>query len=224
MSFNFLVPGNFSITQDAQLYVMNLTTLTQSKYHWVINVGTTLNTLFNTRTYTENTTNNTLYNINLTTNTTEIERLLNTNTLNYDTTGIASSTAANLGLETTATFNLRLLEMAALEIFGHAKARAAFSNDISFNNYHTTVSSYMSTSFSTQTIRNNFFEQYVQLNRISGADVNVIATFNLAETSLFVYGILNGQITDATISTPVNDSIFKTSYITNMRIEFKGRP
>jgi hypothetical protein len=222
MSFNFLVPGNFNITQDAQLYVMNLNTLTQSKYHWVISVGTTLNTLFNNRTYTENTTNNTLYNINLTTNTTEIERLLNTNTLNYDTTGSANSTATNLGLETIATFNLRLLEMAALEIFGHAKARAAFSNDISFNNYHTTVSSYMSTSFNSQSIRNNFFEQYVQLNRISGADVGVIATFNLAETSLFVYGNLNGQITDATPTTETS-SIFKTSYNTTMRIEFKGR-
>jgi hypothetical protein len=221
MSFNFLVPGTFNITQNAQLYVMNLSTLTQSKYHWVINVGgTTLNTLFNTRTYTEDTTNNTLYNINLTTNTTEIERLLNTNTLNYETSGSASTNAP--GLETTATFNLRLLEMAALEIFGHAKARAAFSNDISFNNYHTTVSSYMSTSFSSPSIRNNFFEQYVQLNRISGDDVSVIATFNLANTSLFVYGNLNGQITDATISTPVT-SVFKTSYSTNMRIEFKGR-
>jgi len=222
MSFNFLVPGNFSITQNAELYVMNLSTLQQSKYHWVISVGTTLNTLFNTRTYTEDTTNNSLYNINLTTNTTQIESLLNNNNLTYDTTGSASSNAANLGLETTATFNLRLLEMAALEIFGHAKARAAFSNDISFNNYHTTVSSHMSTSFSSQSVSNNFFEQYVQLNRISGADVGQSAPFNLAETSLFVYGNLNGQITDATTSTPVT-SVFKTSYSTTMRIEFKGR-
>jgi hypothetical protein len=219
MSFNFLVPGNFSITQNAELYVMSQSTLLSSKYHWVISVGNTLNTLFNTRTYTENTSNISSYNINLITNNTQIETLLTTNTVNSDG-GIATNLS---GIEPTATFNLRLLEMAALEIFGHAKARAAFSNDNSFNNYHTTVSSHMTTSFSNQSMRNDFFEQYVQLNRISGADVSSPVSFNLAETSLFVYGTLNGQITDATNSNPVNGSIFKTNYNTNMRIEFKGR-
>ena len=220
MSFNFLVPGNFSITQNAELYVMSPSTLLTSKYHWVISVGPTLNTLFNTRTYTENLASNSLYNINLITNTTQIESLLTTNGLTFENGG----SGGGLGWESTANFNTRLLEMAAQEIFGHPKARAAFSNDNSFNNYHTTVSSHIFTCFNTASIRNNFFEQYVQLNRISGADVNSLVNFNLAETSLFVYGNLNGQITDATNSTPVtNNSIFKTSYTTTMRIEFKGR-
>jgi len=223
MSFNFLVPGNFSITQNAELYVMSQNTLSASKYHWIINCGSTLNTLFNTRTYTENTANSSFYNTTLITNNTQIESLLNTNTLSYDTTGNAGSTATIMGLEPTATFNLRLLEMAALEIFGHAKARAAFSNDSSFINHHTTVSNHLFNSFNTESIRNTFFEQYVQLNRISGADVGESATFNLAETSLFVYGNLNGNIIDATSSTNVTGSIFKTSYGTTMRIEFKGR-
>ena len=220
MSFNFLVPGNFSITQNAELYVMNLSILTTSRYHWVISVGTTLNSLFTTRTYTENGQNSSLYNISLITSNTQIESWLTTTGLTFESGGLGGG----LGWEPGAiNFNTRLLEMAAQEIFGHPKARAAFSNDNSFNNYHTTVSSHIFTSFNTPTIRNNFFEQYVQLNRISGADVNSLVNFNLAETSLFVYGILNGQITDATTSTPVTGNIFKTSYNTNMRIEFKGR-
>jgi hypothetical protein len=224
MSFNFLVPGNFSITQNAELYVMSQNTLSTSKYHWRIDCGSTLNTLFNTRTYTENTANNSFYNTTLITNYTEIESLLTNTGLSYDTTGNAGSTATMLGLvEPTANFNLRLLEMAALEIFGHAKARAAFSNDGSFINHHTTVSNHLFNSFNTESIRNTFFEQYVQLNRINQADVDVSATFNLAETSLFVYGNLNGNIIDATSSTAVTGSIFKTSYSTTMRIEFKGR-
>jgi hypothetical protein len=223
MSFNFLVPGNFSITQNAELYVMSQSTLSTSKYHWIINCGNTLNTLFNTRTYTENTENSSFYNTTLITNNTQIQSLLNTNTLSYDITGNAGSNATILGLvEPTATFNLRLLEMAALEIFGHAKARAAFSNDGSFINHHTTVSNHLFNSFNTESIRNTFFEQYVQLNRINQADVGVSATFNLAETSLFVYGNLNGNIIDATSSTVVTGSIFKTSYSATMRIEFKG--
>ena len=224
MSFNFLVPGNFSITQNAELYVMSQNTLLTSKYHWIINCGSTLNTLFTTRTYIENTPNTSSYSTTLITNNTQIESLLTTNGLSYDTTGNAGSSATVMGLvEPTANFNLRLLEMAALEIFGHAKARAAFSNDSSFNNFQNIVSNHLFTSFSTESIRNTFFEQYVQLNRISGADVNVSATFNLAETSLFVYGNLNGNIIDATNSTAVTGSIFKTSYGTTMRIEFKGR-
>lgn len=224
-SFNFLVPGNFSITQNAELYVMSQTTLETRKYHWVIECGGTLNNLFSTRTYTENTANSSSYDTTLTTNSIQIESWLTTAPgLNFATGGTASNTT---GIVTTSSlnFNTRLLEMAALEIFGHAEARAAFSNDSSFNNFQNIVSSHLSTSFSTQSIRNTFFEQYVQLNRISGDDVGSIQTFNLVNTSLFVYGNLNGTIIDATSSTPVTptSSIFKTSYNTNMRIEFKGR-
>jgi hypothetical protein len=220
-TFDFLIPTNFNITQNAELYVMTAPSIDSRKYHWTINCNGTLNNLFTTRSYTENASNNTLYNVSLITNTTQIESWLTTTGLTYDTNGTAGGSV--LGLEIPpSNFNLRLLEMVALEIFGHAKARAAIRNDGSSTfNFQNVVSSHLSTSFQNESIRNNFFEQYVQLNKISGQDVGSSVDFNLANTSIFVFGNFSGNIIDATNGTPTTN-IFKTNYSTTMRIQFRG--
>ena len=217
-TFNFIIPANFSINQNANLYITDVpTSINTAKYHWNINCGSNLNTMFNVRNYTQSTSAND-YTANLTINTTQLDSLLTTG-LNYDSNGTAGTA---YGLEDgPQNFNLRLLEMVALEIFGHAKARAAISNDTAFNSFHCNLTTHISCTFNDQTTRNLFFEQYVDINRYSNAntsDVGTIVNFNLAHTSFFIFGFLNGNICDATTLTPGTFS--KTTYSANMRIQF----
>lgn len=221
-TFNFIIPTNFSISQNAHLYINDVpTSINTAKYHWNINCGSNLNTMFNIRTYTQPTGTIDAYTANLTINTDQVNTWLTTTPgLNYDNNGTALLTA--YGLEPGAvSFNLRLLEMVALEIFGHAKARAAISNDTAFNSLHSQLTTHLSCAFNDQNTRNIFFEQYVDINRYSNAntnDVGTIVDFNLANTSFFIFGFLNGNICDATTLTPGLFS--KTTYSANMRIQF----
>ena len=221
-TFNFIIPANFTINQNATLYIMDVpTSINNAKYHWNINCGSSLNTMFNNRNYTQVNGNNDAYTANLTINTTQLDLWLTTTGLNYDSNGSAGLTA--YGLETGAqNFNLRLLEMAALEIFGHAKARAAISNDTAFNSLHSQLTTHLSGAFNDQNTRNIFFEQYVDINRYSTtntSDINeTLVSFNLANTSFYIFGFLNGNIEDAT---PSNLGIFsKNNYSADMRIQF----
>ena len=231
-TFNFAIPGNFSVTQNANLYIMDMGTIEQRRYHWVIECGTTLNSMFTNRNYTQITGANDGYSANLTVNMTQVDAWLTTTGLTYDSTGTAGSNPTTyLGVETNAqNFNFRLLEMAALEIFGHAKARAAIANDNLFNNYNSLVTTHLSTAFLNQNVRNSFFEQYVEINRYYNSnDINnTLVPFNLANTSFYVFGNLNGEIVDATntatlLGTPGGSGFFlKSNYCAPMRIQFRA--
>jgi len=227
-SFNFIIPGNFSVTQHVNLYIMDIpTTIETRKYHWIIDCGTSLNAMFSNRNYTQVSGNNEAYTANLTVDMAQVNTWLTTNGLTWDSTS-NGGVATSVGLESGAqNFNLRLLEMAALEIFGHAKARAAISNESMFTNYHSHVTNHLSTTFNNQNIRNIFFEQYVEINRYYGSNDNQAQVpFNLANTSFYVFGNLNGEIVDATTSTlgtPGGSGFFlKSNYCAPMRIQFKS--
>ena len=225
-TFNFALPGNFTVTQNASLYIMDMSTLEARRYQWIIECGSNLNTMFSNRSYTQTSGNNQAYNVNLTVNVTQVNTWLNTTGLNWDT-----ALGTPVGVEGGArNFNFRLLEMAALEIFGHAKARAAIANDNLFDTLHGSVTSHISDTFSIQTTRNNFFEQYVEINRYYNSDdITGPVSFNLASTSVYVLGYLNGYICDATTPPTTtgtvgsSTSIFlKNNYSAPMRIQFKG--
>jgi hypothetical protein len=221
-SFNFIIPGNFSVTQNANLYIMDApVTIETRKYHWTIDCGTTLNAMFSNRNYRQVSGNNEAYTANLTVDMTQVNTWLTTTGLTWDSTS-SGGVATSVGIESGAqNFNLRLLEMAALEIFGHAKARAAISNESMFTNYHSHVTNHLSTTFNDQNIRNIFFEQYVDINRYYGSNDNQAQVlFNLANTSFYVFGNLNGEIVDATSINP--GIFFKTNYSAPMRIQFRS--
>ena len=227
-TFNFALPGNFTVTQNANLYIMDMSTPEARRYQWIIECGSNLNTMFNTRTYTQSSSNNQAYNVNLIVNVTQVNTWLNTTGLNWDP---ALTVPYGGGLESGArNFNLRLLEMTALEIFGHAKARAAIANDHLFDTLHCNVTTHISETFNIQTTRNNFFEQYVEINRYYNFDdITGTVSFNLASTSVYVLGYLNGYICDATTPPTTtgtvgsSTSIFlKNNYSAPMRIQFRG--
>jgi hypothetical protein len=101
--------------------------------------------------------------------------------------------------ETTAQpYYVRLLEIMALQLFGHAKARAAIANDSSFKDTHATLRDHLHTEFGNVQIKNDFFEQYVQLDRLdmSQNDVTVAANFNLYDSKISVTTYLTGAVLD----------------------------
>ena len=217
--FNFFLPGNFQITQNAELYVSNEANITGSEFHFKINCGNSLNQLFNTRTYIQNSANAENYDVTLTINDTYVNSLF-TNVLN-----VAGGSATNfIGMSTTPpiSFSQRLLEIAALKIFDHAKARAAISNDNDFTDLHTHVTTHLATSFVNTTITNGFFEQYVQSqgNGVALNDVDGPVPFNLDASQIFVYGSINGSVSDGTIGSP--GLVPVNSYTGTIRIELAG--
>jgi hypothetical protein len=217
--FNFFIPGNFQITQNAELYVSNETSLTCSEFHFKINCGNSLNQLFNTRTYIQNSGNAENYDVNLTINDTYVNSIF-TNVLN-----VGGGTATNfIGISTATpiSFSQRLLEIAALKIFDHAKARAAISNDNDFTDLHTHVTTHLATSFVNTIITNTFFEQYVQShgNAFNFNDVDGPVPFNLDASQLFVYGSISGSVSDGTLSSP--GLVPVNSYTGTIRIELAG--
>jgi hypothetical protein len=219
--FNFYIPGNFEITQNAELYIADEVNIGASEYHFKIFCGNSLNQLFNTRTYQQNSVNAEHYDVNLTINDTYVNSIF-TNVLNAN-----GGTANNfIGMSTTPpiSFSQRLLEIAALKIFQHAKARAAISNDNDFTDLHTHVTTHLATSFVNTNITNTFFEQYVLSHSIAATslnsnDVDGPVQFNLDASQLFVYGSLSGSVSDGTPGTPATGT---GSYNATIRIELIG--
>jgi hypothetical protein len=217
--FNFFIPGNFQITQNAELYVANELNLGTSEFHFRINCGNSLNQLFNTRTYQQNSVNAEHYDVDLIINDTYVNSIF-TNVLNVN-----GGTASNfIGMSTIPpiSFSQRLLEIAALKIFDHAKARAAIANDNDFTDLHTHVTTHLATSFVNTNITNTFFEQYVQSqgNTFNFNDVDGPVPFNLDASQLFVYGSISGSVSDGTLSSP--GLVPVNSYTGTIRIELTG--
>ena len=228
MSFNFIVPGSFDISQNAELYVQEATGLATAQFHYTIDKSGTLGDLFTTKTYQENSVNNEEYDVSLVVDTAAVEAVL----LATDScVNQAAGTNGNFnGLLNEANFETRLLEMAAIKIFGHAKARAAIGNDKDFAGKETIVSTHMATELAKPEVASNFFETYVSLNRLemNTDDITAPVVFNLADAEMYVFGNLGGDVLDATPGTAANASWnqstpYAPSYTVNMRLHFNGK-
>jgi hypothetical protein len=218
--FNFYLPGSFGISQDTELYIMDELSQGSREFHWKINCGYTLNELFLNRTYKQLSTNEEAIETNLSINNIYVNGLFN-NVLN----GVGGLNGNFNGLSTSTTsFSQRLLEMAALKIFAHAKAKAAIGNDSDFVDLQTRVITHLYDSFSNVNIKQQFFESYIKsqetINANGANDVDEYQNFNLTNSQIFIYGIFSGNILDATPTTvgtlPIN------TYTANMRIELCG--
>jgi hypothetical protein len=218
MSFNYLVPAEFSVAQNTNIYIMDQEALPAADYTFDIPLSGTANNFFTTRTYFQNSANNNLYTLDL---------VMNSNHFNSKLNALAAPTAgpgkAVVGALTSANIDMRLLEIAALEIFGHAKARAAIANDNDFVNklvgIHTTVFDVMNL----QNTKNNFFEQYVDSGRVADLDdITEPQSFNLADTHIWVKGWLNGVVQDATPGSAGDVVPYNTSYNASILLDFNG--
>ena len=202
MSFNFYVSNQVAFNQDTQLFISN--TSVDSSAHYVIDVdmGDTLNDLFNTRTYQQNNADENDYNTVLTLNHTEMfKRLNDSHSIIYKGSSTNTALGAAILGEHAATqpYYIRLLEIMALNIFGHAKARAAIANDTTFKLKALDIDNHLYKEFDTnEPLRNEFFEQYIQLDRqeLNANDVNTVVNFNLADAQISFLAFLTGTVTD----------------------------
>jgi hypothetical protein len=81
-------------------------------------------------------------------------------------------------------FNLRFLEIAAIHIFGHAKAQAAIRNDTVFNQIGSIIKQAIFNNFDNNT-KYNFFEQYVGSGRyVNSNDVDSYYPLNFEGASI----------------------------------------
>jgi hypothetical protein len=132
-----------------------------------------------------------------------------------DTTGIAPNTGRRfLGFETSDTAGARLVEILAMKLFGHAKARAAIENDTEVAANQTLIAQGLFNSFTTD--RNDIFGQYVNLdlverdaNNTNGYnDVDGTRNFNFSgvafEVPLRVLGAVDAASADIVKNGPTD--------------------
>ena len=193
MSFNYYfndLSDWFGIERDADLYAENGAVVNDQEFDYILDLTGVLNDMFNTKTYQQNGANADLYDVNLTINTDYVVNMA-------ANTGMANS-ASNLAtgiLSGSATIGTRVLEILALKIFGHARARAAIANDNAIvaglandlaNHVQNVVTAH----------RNDIFNQYVQqdLAELNANDVNVPVSFNFQNDTLVFPGYVTGSL------------------------------
>lgn len=202
MSFDFYVSNTVAFSQDTNLFVSNASTDASAHYVIDVDMGNSLNSLFSTRTYQQNESVENDYDTVLSVDHTYLFSKLNS-PFSLISKGDSTTTAPGatiLGEEDDhQPYYIRLLEIMALNIFGHAKARAAIANDTEFKTKALNVDDHLTSEFDTnETLRNEFFEQYIQLDRreLNDNDVNTVVNFNLADSQISFLAFLTGTVVD----------------------------
>jgi hypothetical protein len=182
---NFFIDGAISVTQGTNLYSNNgESNANTSEYDYVFNVAVADSTsVFNVATWIQNQDDENSYNANLTVDSDALLTLFNTATTSVTagrgTNGTFDNSAQSVGL--------RFLELAAVKIFGHAKARAAISNDKDFTSSHSgKIMEQIVTGVVSKInpfIANRLFETYVSADLINTDDVTSPQSFNLSGTT-----------------------------------------
>jgi len=187
-----VLPTTATIQGNTNIYE-STSVLGSANYQVVVNVQNWCY-FFNTAHYMQSTTNNDQFNTDLSLNRTYITNLLKTANTSVLTKGPNTNSINLSGVDATGGVNNsslghRLLEVAALSIFGSAKARAAIANDTQFDNLTLPSSGYTSHTntrwvdtlgnviqnqmvdiFTTDS--STVFNQYVNYNNFSGINLN----------------------------------------------------
>lgn len=205
MSDSFFVNSPFYVTQNTILYAQNIN-VNESQYDYILLINilagslTTMNSLFNTRSFiqnssTQNTTGENNVDINLSINLLLLNNLLygcNVVDITSSMSNVTSTAAYTTLLSNTDNlFGLRFLEITATKIFGHAKARAAISNDTDFYIPYSSAGSIIQQvsdgiNNSLQNKKLELFNAYVNYDRITtnpNNDVDVPVNFNFSDTN-----------------------------------------
>ena len=232
MSFNFYVSNHVAFSQDTNLFVSNASVDASAHYVIDVDMGDSLNGLFSTRTYQQNLDDENDYNTVLSVDHVELfSRLNNSHSHIFKGSSVNSAPGATiLGQELEfQPYYVRLLEIMALNIFGHAKARAAIANDTQFKEKALNVNNHLTGEFdSNETLRNEFFEQYVQLDRheLNANDVNGTVAFNLADSQISFLAYLTGTVLDTNtngiitqiLNSQITDTLVGTDGLYNIEV------
>lgn len=201
---NFFVNNPFTVTQNAMIYTQNVNT-NEAIYDYILSINilaaslTTMNSLFNNRTYiqssaNQNTPGENNVDINLSINVDLLNNLFyGSNAINISSAMInVANTDAYLTLKSgDYLLGLRFLEIVATKIFGHARARAAIANDTEYYLPYSTSNSIIQQIIdgmnnSLVTRKSDIFNVYVNYDRIENNpnnDVDQPVNFNFDNTN-----------------------------------------
>jgi hypothetical protein len=192
MSYQVFV-GDIETSQYANLYEQNLAPFVSTYYNLQVDVD--LNVLFSTHNFQQTAetdpANADLVNVRLSMNRDKVNELLGLSDIASPgsvkplTTGASGTSGGKNngsidGALTSGTDNIatRLLEIVAIHIFGHGRARAAIRNDSEYATSMSHIRNQVALLF-TQDVANDFFNQYVNMNKIMNMnDVNENQPFN----------------------------------------------
>jgi hypothetical protein len=246
MSYSYFANQYFSVQHESNLHAMD--PLLSYEYDYLFEINTkaySLNSLFNTRffkqtTNVQNSSDEEKVDINLT-----INRITLDNLLISDTSTSQGQISGYKGIDTgilsdEKKISLRLLEIIAIKIFGHAKARAAIANDKQFYDNDSISGSVIHQIITglDSSIKNrkfDIFNQYVHDDRIQlnvDNDVDQNVNFNFSGSDIYIpmyfttsldqvsntMGLQNGPGT-------VGGSLFKNGTVTvPILVQFKSLP
>lgn len=181
----------YGINQNTTLYAQNLNPVNESAFDYVITLPINMNSqLFSTKTYQQNASDANTYDVILTLDQNAF------NTAYVNSAMVNDRSDLGQGIMTTESVEVRILEILALKIFGHARARAAIAND---SNITATIQADLFNHLNNvvQNHKNDIFNQYVQLDlaELNANDVNAAVNFNFDSDTLAFPGFLNGTIT-----------------------------
>ena len=186
----------FAIDRNTALYVAPSTDA-GADYDYIISLdASTLSQFFTTSTYTQNANNLNSVDVTLTLNDAALNAAIDASSMTSPTgTGTGGKRSLLNGVESSLGVDTRILEILALKIFGHARARAAIANDTEiiaglkydlFNHIHTIVSDH----------KNDIFNQYVNydLAAMNTNDIDVAVSFEFTNDMLSFPAYLNGSL------------------------------
>ena len=193
MSVEYFFDSPFGINANAAIYAEPPTNVSLAQIDFVIKLTGQLNDYFNTRTYQQNDIDINLVNINLTLNEDFYNDFGYLNT--RMTLGFYSFN--DNGIENITSFDTRILEILALKIFGHARARSAISNDTDIiygikTNLKDHIQNVLTNS--SQAIFNQYVNQ--DLPELNQNDVTQAISFNFENDVFSFPGFLVGSLID----------------------------
>lgn len=183
----------FGINRDVDLYANNVTPVNLQEYDYVITLSGALDSLFSTKTYQQN--GNDMNDVNLVL---DLDQASFNSMFNNTSMANAAATITSGVLGANACdFNTRVLEVLAIKIFSHGRARAAIANDSDiiagirddlYNHVSNVVAAH----------KHDIFNQYVQqdLPELNNNDVNEAVAFNFANDTLAFPGFIAGSLID----------------------------
>lgn len=185
----------FGINRNTDLYANNVNPVNLQLYDYVITLNCPLDNLFNNKTYQQNTNDMNQYNVYLELNTVVFDNAFNLTTMNNAAANITSGVLGANACD----FNTRVLEILAIKIFSHGRARAAIANDTDIiagiqNDLRNHVNNVLNAH------KNDIFNQYVQTDNpnLANDDVNGnnYINFDFNGDSLAFPGYISGSLVD----------------------------
>jgi hypothetical protein len=183
----------FGITTETQLYAKNGPIYNNQLFDYIITINGSLNNLFSKKTYQQDPqdVNKVIINFEINSNTYN-NHYLTTNIISTPTNSLINGVIVD-DIE----FDTRILEILALKIFGHARARAALSNDMDIihdlqNEFYNHINNVI------QNHKYDIFNQYVQLDKrqLWQNDINRAVSFNFTNGTFAFPGYISGSLFD----------------------------